>query len=95
MKPPKNSADRAASAGCVARLVRFFDSLLKWIAQKESPLGPIEVMLAVAVLVMSVAVFMLTAAVSIRIISGKETTKASLQQESVLPEKQTKKGERE
>ena len=91
MKPQSNSADKTASDGCVARLVRFFDCLLRWIAKTNAPLGPIEFMLAIAVLVMSVAVFMLTASLSIRIISGKPIAKWSRQQESVLPEKQTKK----
>ena len=88
----KNRNDSTAPDGCPRRLVRGFDSLLRWIAQKNAPLGPIEFMLALAVLIMSIAVTMGTAAILVRIINENSSTTPSHRQESIQQETRTEKG---
>ena len=92
VKLPQDSADKAAPCGWMQRLVRFFDSILRWIAQKNAPLGPIEFMLAVAVLVMSITVATMVCTICIKILIPSPSIPQDRLKQSERQAIQTEKG---
>lgn len=91
MKPNWMPSTGRLVALAVARLVRFFNSLLRWIAKKDAPLGLVEFMLSVAVLVMSIAVATMVCTICVRVVFPSPSSQKGRPIQSELQEKQIEK----